>query len=89
MHGMSLSIIARGPCFNSPLKIPSECMYVNSLIFYMVQTMYDIVFELFQNMYTIKHVSYKHHGPGKYKGVLFGKVKGEWRGLNREGGFIG
>ena len=33
MHGMSLSIIAKGPCFNSPLKIPSECKYVNSLIF--------------------------------------------------------
>jgi len=34
MHGMSLSIMARGPCFNSPLKMPSECMYVSSLIFW-------------------------------------------------------
>ena len=34
MHGISLSIMAKGPCFNSPLKIPSECMYVSSLIFW-------------------------------------------------------
>ena len=33
MQGMSLSIMARGPCFNSPLRMPSECMYVSSLIF--------------------------------------------------------
>ena len=33
IHGMSLSIMASGLCFSSPLKIPSECVYVNSLIF--------------------------------------------------------
>ena len=33
MQGMCWSIMARGPCFSSPLRIPSECMYVSSLIF--------------------------------------------------------
>ena len=32
--GIVLSTSARGPCFNSPAIIPSECKYVNSLIFY-------------------------------------------------------
>ena len=33
MTGMALSTSARGPCFSSPARIPSECMYVSSLIF--------------------------------------------------------
>ncbi len=34
MTGMSLSTRASGPCFSSPARMPSECMYVISLIFY-------------------------------------------------------
>ena len=38
MTGIVLSMRVRGPCLSSPARMPSECMYVNSLIFYKKST---------------------------------------------------
>ena len=37
MRGIVWSTSANGPCFNSPARMPSECMYVNSFTFYQSQ----------------------------------------------------